>query len=267
MTALVRRKKAGILLGLLPALLVAAFGLLALNACDPGDAPDGPTGPETVYDPDFDEPRPGVTARVSPRAVSLPGTAEGGDALATLVGYYRDPQGNPVEGVQMNFTADPVSPHISFNPPAAFTNRNGGASTQVRINASTPEGSYALVAYTSAASGGPNARGQTEISVSSEYETLRITTPTLGGPYESDTTASAPGPPVVGSGQSVSVAFSAVGGVPPYTWSATGLPANVTLLGNAIQGTILAPGTSAVSVTVTDSLGATATGSYSLTGY
>ena len=134
-----------------------------------------------------------MTARVNPSSLSLPGSAEGGDALAVLVGYFRDPQGNPVSGVQMNFTADPVNPNLTMNPSSAFTNEDGGASTQVRVDVGTPEGSYVLVAYTSPASAGPNARGQAELFIGSQYENLRITTSTLGGPYESDTTASAAG--------------------------------------------------------------------------
>jgi len=54
------------------------------------------------------------------------------------------------------------------------------------------------------------------------------------------------------------VALAATGGVSPYTWSVSNLPAGVTLSGNTISGTPNAAGTSMVSVTVTDSTTPTA---------
>jgi hypothetical protein len=256
---------------ILPLALLLLAGL-AFVACDQGSSPTPPMGITGTDELLFDDPQPGVTARVSPSAIGLPGTASGGDALATLVGMYRDPAGMPVEGLQMNFTADPTSQvssgggALSFNPVLALTDANGAASTEVRVNVDAPAGSYILVAYTSPASAGPNAEGQTTLRIATAFETLRITTSTLGGPYQSDTT-DPPAPPIEGSGTFIDVPLEAIGGVPPYSWVVTGLPLNVTLATDRIQGYILVPGTYAVSVTATDTVGATATASFSLTGF
>lgn len=56
-------------------------------------------------------------------------------------------------------------------------------------------------------------------------------------------------------GASYSQSFTAVGGAPPYTWSATGLPAGLTLNSTtgAVSGTLTGAGPFQVVVTVTDS--------------
>jgi hypothetical protein len=70
------------------------------------------------------------------------------------------------------------------------------------------------------------------------------------------TTTSVPSPANVGS--PVSATFAASGGVPPYTWSATGLPAGLSVsAAGALSGSPTAAGTTTFSVTVTDSRGAT----------
>ncbi|MDP9332286.1 MAG: putative Ig domain-containing protein, partial [Actinomycetota bacterium] len=62
-------------------------------------------------------------------------------------------------------------------------------------------------------------------------------------------------------------AVTATGGTTPYAWSATGLPAGLTINGGTgvISGTPSATGTSSVTVTLTDAAGATATRVYSVT--
>ncbi len=64
--------------------------------------------------------------------------------------------------------------------------------------------------------------------------------------------------PVAEVGQPFNLALSATGGRAPYTWSATGLPAGLTLdtTTGKITGTPTAATAGSVSVTVTDSLGA-----------
>lgn len=58
-------------------------------------------------------------------------------------------------------------------------------------------------------------------------------------------------PPVIGT--SFSVGFSATGGTPPYTWTATGLPGGVTMSPNGtLSGTPTSTGTFPITVAVTD---------------
>lgn len=245
MVAMMRKGMQGRTLFVLLPFAAVALLAFAFVACDTGSAPESATGPDSAYDPLFDEPRAGVTARVRPTSVSVPNVNTGDrSSQATLIGYFRDPNGEPVAGIQMNFTADPVNPNITFNPPAGFTDTNGGASTQVTVGQSTPTGSYVLVAYTSPASAGPNARGQTTLFVeqlgASGVEDLRITTASL-----SDGTV----------GVAYSQVLTAEGGLRPYIWSQSGLPGGLTLDSNtgAITGIPAAGGSFLVTVTVMDS--------------
>jgi Putative Ig domain len=62
------------------------------------------------------------------------------------------------------------------------------------------------------------------------------------------------------------LAFGATGGTPPYTWSATGLPAGVTINSTGtLSGTPTAIGTSSITVTVKDSAGLTTSETLNLT--
>jgi hypothetical protein len=71
-------------------------------------------------------------------------------------------------------------------------------------------------------------------------------------------------PPTLGT--SFSVAFGATGGTPPYTWTAKGLPAGITLSSTGtLSGTPTAIGTTPITVTVTDSNGLQATETLNLT--
>ena len=68
------------------------------------------------------------------------------------------------------------------------------------------------------------------------------------------------------NGSSFAYALQATGGVPPYTWSASGLPSGLTLNGGVISGTPKAPpGDYSVSVSVTDDVGATASATIKIT--
>ena len=67
-------------------------------------------------------------------------------------------------------------------------------------------------------------------------------------------------------GTAITGSFSATGGVPPYTWSASGLPGGLALSSSgSLTGTPTAPGTSSVSVSVKDSAGNTATTTVTIT--
>ena len=66
-------------------------------------------------------------------------------------------------------------------------------------------------------------------------------------------------------GTALSATFTASGGVPPYTWSATGLPAGLSLsTGGVLSGTPTAPGTPSFTVAVKDNAGNSANQSVKL---
>ncbi len=69
------------------------------------------------------------------------------------------------------------------------------------------------------------------------------------------------------SGQAYSASITALGGRPPYTWTATGLPANLSISGTTtgvISGTPSATGTFSVGVSVKDSASKTGSHTYTL---
>ena len=80
-------------------------------------------------------------------------------------------------------------------------------------------------------------------------------------------TVSNPGNQSTTTGGSVSLPLSASGGTAPYTWSATGLPAGLSISSSTgtISGTATTAGTSNVTVTATDSASHSGTASFSWT--
>ncbi len=122
----------------------------------------------------------------------------------------------------------------------------------------TPDGSI---------SGTPTTAGSVNVSVTVTDSTGATASKSVGltiaPPPLTITTTSLPSATV---GSAVSGTVAATGGVPPYTFAATGLPTGVTLSPTgSLAGTPGAPGTSQVSVTVTDSTGKTTTQNFSLT--
>src|SRR5579883_463077 len=93
----------------------------------------------------------------------------------------------------------------------------------------------------------------TDSATAPQHATSRTFSITVNPPALTITTQS----PLVGgtAGVAYSQPIAAVGGAPPYTWSATGLPAGLTIDPNSgtISGTPAAAGTFQVPVTVTDS--------------
>ena len=142
---------------------------------------------------------------------------------------------------------------------------SGGVQPYTWTAAGLPAG--LSVSATGAITGTPTAAGTSTVGVTvtdskgttaSASFTVTITTAPL-----TITTASLSGGVV---GTAVSVALGASGGVPPYTWAVTGLPAGVTVSASgAISGTPTAPGSFTVTVKVTDSAGNTASASLSWT--
>jgi hypothetical protein len=75
-----------------------------------------------------------------------------------------------------------------------------------------------------------------------------------------------PGPQTGTVGTAVSLQLAATGGTPPYTWSATGLPAGLSVSSaGLISGTPSTAGSSTVTTTVTDSAGKTGSASFTWT--
>ena len=84
----------------------------------------------------------------------------------------------------------------------------------------------------------------------------------LAAPLKITTTSISP----ITLGASFSVGFGATGGTPPYTWTATGLPAGVTISSTGtLSGTPTAVGTTSITVNVADASGLTASETVSLT--
>ena len=95
------------------------------------------------------------------------------------------------------------------------------------------------------------ATGKAALSLTINSAPLKITTTGISSPV---------------LGQSFSLGFSAAGGTPPYTWSATGLPGGVTLAANGtLSGTPTTSGVFPIAVTVTDSNSQTVTENLNLT--
>lgn len=88
-----------------------------------------------------------------------------------------------------------------------------------------------------------------------------------GAAQPGDLTVSAVGTQNSAVGQEVTLANSAHGGTAPYRWSATGLPAGLTIdrSSGAVAGTTTSAGTSSVTVTATDAAGATGSTTFSWT--
>ena len=66
-------------------------------------------------------------------------------------------------------------------------------------------------------------------------------------------------------GAAYAAPFDAVGGTPPYTFSAIGLPPGLRLTGSTLTGTPTSEGTFVVTLAVTDATGARASGEFTLT--
>ncbi len=109
-----------------------------------------------------------------------------------------------------------------------------------------------------------------------EFNTVKAAWDAISVPAQSaDPTCSATGTVTVSNpgnqstvtGASVSLPLSASGGTAPYTWSATGLPAGLSINSSTgtISGTATTAGTSNVTVTATDSASHSGTASFSWT--
>ncbi|HWR53098.1 MAG TPA: Ig domain-containing protein [Bryobacteraceae bacterium] len=108
--------------------------------------------------------------------------------------------------------------------------------------------------------GTPTAAGSYDVVVSvrdasgtTEQSTLRLA---IAAPPLSITTSSLPRGT---AGSAYSAPLAATGGTPPYTWSATGLPAGLSVNGPTITGTTSETGSFPIAITVGDNAGVSAT--------
>jgi hypothetical protein len=123
------------------------------------------------------------------------------------------------------------------------------------------------VSSSGAVSGTPTAVGTFAVTVtvtdSLGVKTSGTFSVTVNPPSLAVTTSSLPNGALTSA---YSASLSATGGTPPYTWSASGLPAGITASSSgSLSGTPTSPGPFTVTVTVKDSAGGSASASLGLT--
>jgi len=132
--------------------------------------------------------------------------------------------------------------------PAGIQAGSSGVNTVEVIGTPTSAGSFTLTVSATDASTGTGPFG------ASQTFTLTVAGPTLSMTPAAGTLTAAYNTPFT-------QAFTASGGVGPFTYALTGtLPAGLTFTGNSLSGTATAPGSYPVTVTATDT-GSTGTGS------
>lgn len=174
----------------------------------------------------------GFTVTIAPAPITVTGSVSD-----TTVGASLNVKFGATGGVP------PYTFSASGSLPPGTTFSNGVLSGTV-----TATGTFT---FTVTATDSAGSRGSQSFTIHVTAAILKITTASLGNG-------------TVGSAYSASLA--ATGGVPPYTWTASGLPAGLSITAaGVISGTPTTAGTFSVSVTVTDSAGTKASQSYSVT--
>ena len=131
-------------------------------------------------------------------------------------------------------------------PPGLPLDANG-SDTAVINGVPTAGGTYRVTAGVTAATGG---------SAQIQFDWI-----IAGGGGQ--VTVPSPGNQTATVGNPVNLQLSASGGTAPYTWSATGLPANLSISSSGlITGTPTTPGTATVTVTATDSANASGSATF-----
>lgn len=142
-----------------------------------------------------------------------------------------------------------ASPHVA-GAAAVYLGQNPSATPAAVRNALVNNGTTGKV--TNAGSGSPN---------------VLLYTAFMNGGDPGSPSVSNPGSQTSTVNQSDSLQMQASGGTTPYSWSASGLPAGLSISSSTglISGTPTATGTSNVTVTVTDSASKTASASFTWT--
>jgi prepilin-type N-terminal cleavage/methylation domain-containing protein len=174
-----------------------------------------------------------------------------------------------------------IHPPLVINAPAALPGwTQGRAYPPTTLGATGGSGGYtwsatglpaglSLNPNTGLVSGGPTAAGTSSVTVTvtdaAGTTASRTYALTINPPPSITTTSLPDGEATIGYSQTV----AATGGTAAYAWSATGLPAGLSInpATGAITGTPSATGTASVAVKVTDAAGATATATLSLAVY
>ncbi|GAA4603943.1 subtilisin family serine protease [Actinoplanes octamycinicus] len=132
-----------------------------------------------------------------------------------------------------------ASPHVA-GAAAAYLGANPSATPAQVREALVGNGSTGKI--TSPGSGSPN---------------VLLYTGFIGGGTPADPVITNPGAQRMAAGQEAELQLTVTGGTKPYSWQASGLPAGLAIGADSgqISGTPSAPGTSNVTVTVTDSAG------------
>jgi hypothetical protein len=142
-----------------------------------------------------------------------------------------------------------ASPHVTGSV-ALYLGQNPTATPAEVRNALVNNGTTGKI--TSPGSGSPN---------------VLLYTGFIGGGTPGNPSVTNPGNQSTAVGQAVDLQLQATGGTTPYTWSASGLPAGLTLAASTgrITGSPTTAGTSNVTVTVTDSANKTASAQFTWT--
>ncbi|MEU7905319.1 putative Ig domain-containing protein [Actinoplanes sp. NPDC049118] len=140
-----------------------------------------------------------------------------------------------------------------------------GGTTPYTWSATGLPAGLAINASTGAITGKPTSAGETNVTVTVTDAAKRASSATFVWTIGSVPTVTSPGNQRTPVGQSTSLTLDRIGGTAPYRWSATGLPAGLTINTNtgAITGIPTTVGTSTTAVTVTDAASRTNTVSFS----
>ncbi len=157
--------------------LLAAMALIVLPVWGCSDAGDSPAGPGDGGQ-NGDTGESSITATV--------GNTEPGGQTA-IVGYYRDANGDSVEGVQILASSEGdvsyldtegnVIPYFTFVTNPTLTGADGSFSIDVNVDNFTPAESYTLVVATSPAWSGPSTTTYLHLKVQGTGSEM-ISTPT-----------------------------------------------------------------------------------------